>query len=118
MDRFAAEARLDGPYFYCKQEQMLQVAMMLAPVADLSLQACGRTPGPPTCPEMHPVGYPCHSLLPCRSINACNQPRGLSCCWACACMCGNHAALLLDGSACRRVRDWAGCEAACCCKRV
>ena len=33
------EARLDGPFFYCKQAQVTQAARALARVADLSLQA-------------------------------------------------------------------------------
>ena len=37
--RFAFEARLDGPYFYCRQDQMVRAARLLADVADLSMQA-------------------------------------------------------------------------------
>ena len=44
--RFAFEARLDGPYFYCRQDQMVRAAHLLADVADLSMQAR------PACPAV------------------------------------------------------------------
>lgn len=43
--RFAFEARLDGPYFYCRQDQMVRAARLLADVADLSMQARTGCPG-------------------------------------------------------------------------
>ena len=42
--RFAFEARLDGPYFYCRQDQMVRAARLLADVADLSMQARAACP--------------------------------------------------------------------------
>jgi len=48
--RFADEARLDGPYFYCKQSQVMRAARALARVADLSLHVRCLLRGPLPCP--------------------------------------------------------------------
>ena len=91
LERVAGEARLEGRFFMCKQDSLLEVAALLHNVKDLSLEVCPppATPLQPPC-SPHPPGMTllCWAAVhawprPIAPARALHGPAVLGCC---ACM--------------------------------